>query len=75
MAQDKFISAAKALYPKHPSIEDTVRTVRGETGMNPAQRIWRVLVSTNEASKRPGEPQRPYWVPRSAPRAFKKKGK
>jgi hypothetical protein len=73
-------SPAKSLYPNHPSSavdvnEAPARRVQGETGMNPASRIWQSLQSEYRASKNrePPEWAQSMFKPNVAPRAMKKK--
>jgi hypothetical protein len=70
MAQQR-PSAAKALHPNLPSIEDPQRFVRGQVG-NPATRSW--LDALNEARRKPEPPSwgQGMWFPKSSPRAMKK---
>jgi hypothetical protein len=72
---------ARAMYPNHPSAlteldNAPARSVRGEPPGNPATRLYQHLKSSGYSrGPQPGEQEKPYWVPRTAPRAFRKRGK
>jgi hypothetical protein len=59
-------SPARSMYPNLPSSADNLASrnvARGSIGSG-AGAIWNRLVS---ATRKQPEPQRPYWVPRTAP--------